>query len=80
MAKRRKNIVILEQPGFYIVSSSGVLRCREVTKGKPGSPDRQVVVEPCRYRTIAAARDICDALGEGHAILCTISENFAWGE
>jgi len=72
--------VILEVPGFYIVDSNGVIRAKEVTKGKPGSPDRKTVVEPVRYRTIAAAKDICEALGEGHAILCTVFENFAWGE
>lgn len=73
--------MILEQPGFYIVDNQGRIRTREVTKGKPGSPDRCVVTEPVRYRTIAAARDICDALGgDTHAILCTIAENFAWGE
>lgn len=73
--------MILEVPGFYIVDGNGVVRSREVTKGKPGAPDRCVIVEPIRYRTIAAARDICEALGaDTHAILNTIAENFAWGE
>ena len=73
--------MILEQVGFYIVDSNGTVRCREVTKGKPGDPDRKTVLEPIRYRTIAAAKDICEALGgDTHAILCTVAENFAWGE
>ncbi len=78
---KENKTVILELPGFYIVDSNGVVRSKEVTKGKPGSPDRCTVIEPVRYRTIAAAKDICEALGaDTHAILCTIAENFAWGE
>ena len=73
--------MILEQIGFYIVDSNGKVRCRTVTKGKPGDPDRTTVLEPIRYRTIAAATDICAALGgDTHAILKTVAENFAWGE
>lgn len=81
MAKRKeKTSVILEQTGFYIVDSNGVVRSKQVNKGKPGDPDRKTVIEPIRYRTIAAAKDICEALGEGYAILATVFENFAWGE
>lgn len=82
MAKRKgRSTVILEKAGFYIVDGNGVVRSKEVNKGKPGSPDRQTVVEPIRYRTIAAAKDICEALGgDTHAILCTVADNFAWGE
>ena len=73
--------MILATPGFYIVDSNGTVRGREVTKGKPGDPNRVTVFEPTRYRTIAAAKDICEALGgDTHAILCTVAENFAWGE
>lgn len=82
MAKKKgKNVVILVQPGFYIVDSNGTIRGREVMKGKPGDPDRKSVFEPIRYRTMVAAKDICEALGgDSHAILCTVAENFAWGE
>lgn len=72
--------MILEMPGFYIVDSNGVVRSKTVNKGKPGDPNRTTVTEPVRYRTIAAAKDICEALGDGFAILCTVFENFAWGE
>jgi hypothetical protein len=80
MARRRKNTVILEQIGFYLVNSQGEVRSKTVNKGKPGDPDRKSVVEPTRYRTIAAALDICEALGPDWAILRTVVENFAWGE
>lgn len=66
--------------GFYIINGVGNLRTKEVTKGKPGSPDRCTVVEATRYRTIAAAKDICEALGAGHAVLCVGDEGFSWGE
>lgn len=72
--------MILEVPGFYIINSNGEVRSKEVNKGKPGDPNRRTVVEPTRYRTIAAAKDICEALGGGFAILYTVVENFAWGE
>lgn len=72
--------MILEQPGFYIVNSDGEVRSKEVTKGKPGSTDRRTITEPTRYRTIAAAKDICEALGSGWAVLYVAEENFAWGE
>lgn len=73
--------MILAQAGFYIVDSNGTVRGREVTRGKPGDPNRVTVFEPTRYRTIAAAKDICDALGgDKYAILCTVADNFAWGE
>jgi hypothetical protein len=79
-SEKRDFGVILETPGFYIVDREGNVRCREVTKGKPGSPDRRTVEEPVRYRTIATAMEICELLGDGFAILRTVFENFAWGE
>lgn len=72
--------MILEQVGFYVVNSSCQVRGKEVWKGKPGDPDRKQVFEPTRYRTLNAALDIAEALGEDWAVLRTVVENFAWGE
>ena len=71
--------MILE-PGFYIVDGSGFIRTREAVKGKPGSPDRQVVTEAIRLRTIGGAKDVLACSTGGLGILCVTEENFSWGE
>jgi len=66
--------------GFYIVDGQGQVRTREVTKGKPGSPERCTVTEPIRFRTFNSALDGLALAGDNCAILGVTVDNFAWGE
>lgn len=69
------------QPGFYLVDSFGAIKCKPVRKRIDVNGEKSFVVidEPIRLRTIGAAKDFC-ACSEGLAVLCVVTENFAWGE
>ena len=77
--ERVSSRMILDK-GFYIVDGNGAVRTREVTKGKPGSPERATVTEPIRFRTFGGALDGLALAGDNCAILGVTVDNFAWGE
>ena len=64
--------------GFYIVDGNGVIKTREVARGK--GAEKVFVVEPIRFRTLAGAQDGLSLAGCDCAILCVTVDNFAWGE